>query len=810
MTRTICEGLQVLEMGAGSIGASLAGMLFADNGARVLKVEPPEGDRLRHQHPAGFLVWNRGKESVVADLRTDEGQARARELASRADVIVEGFGAGLADRWGLGDEHLRAANPGLVYCSVKGFGSSGPYAKIPAYEGIVAAKAGLYSLGPFGFRSGPIFVNAPLGSVGAGHMAFSGVLAALIARETTGRGQHVEATLLQGFNPLDYFGTMTWQHTQRTTGSAHGTSAVSAVMGASRYSFFVPTQDGRWVIFTQMLPHQAQALSRAVGMEHTFDDPRFDKQPQFATAQDAQAWEDLLWEAMAEQPYEHWEKVFLADPNIAFELARFSEEGLDHQQIRHNGEAVTVSDAAVGPIEQIGPIACFAATPSRIDRSAPVLDEHGDDFAELAPRAPTGGSAPTHALDGVTIVELGYFYAMPYGVTMTGALGARVIKLEGATGDPMRSAFGAAEVGGAKTMEGKESLAVDLQTPEGQKIVQEAAAKADMFVNGFRSGVAERMGLDYATLSKLNPRLVYVHAAGYGVDGPFAHRPIYAQVAQAVAGSIGRYGGRWLDPQFTQSLSWIEAQIVVLPRLRGVVDGDANAALAVLSSILLALYDQRRTGEGQFLSTTMIGGNALAYADDFLRYEGKPRLATADEENHGLHALYRLYRADSGWIFLAAPRQREWAALTAALDRPDLADDDRFASEDARLENDDALIALLAEVFATRDAAAWEQLLTAAGVACVEAFDASHSEFTCTDPVLRETGLVVEVDHPLFDKVLRAGPPVALSETPGRAAAGCLVGQHTHQILGELGYSVEQIQELETKQVVFGRPEARA
>ena len=805
MTRTICEGLQVIEMGAGSIGASLAGMLFADNGARVLKVEPPGGDRLRSQHPAGFLVWNRGKESVVADLRTDEGRARVQDLASRADVVIEGFGAGVADGWGLGDEHLRASNPGLVYCSVKGFGSSGAYAKFPAYEGIVAAKAGVYTLGPFGFRSGPIFVNAPLGSVGTGHMAFSGVLAALIARETTGRGQLVEATMLQGFNPLDYFGTMMWQHTQRTTGSAAGSSAMSAVMGASRYSFFVPTQDGRWVIFTQMLPHQAQALSRAVGMEHTFDDPRFDKQPQFATAEDAQAWEDLLWEAMSAQPYEHWEKVFLADDNIAFELARFSEEGLDHQQIRHNGEAITVSDATRGSIEQVGPVACFAETPSQIDRSAPALDEHGGDLAQLAPPSPSTGAAPAHALDGVTIVELGYFYAMPYGVTMAGALGARVIKLEGATGDPMRSAFGAPDVGAAKTMEGKESLAVDLQTPEGQKIVQEAAAQADMFINGFRTGVAERMGLDHATLSKLNPRLVYVHAAGYGVDGPLAHRPIYAQVAQAIAGSIGRYGGRWLDPEFTKNLSWIEAQIVVLPRLRGVVDGDSNAALAVLSSILLALYDQRRTGKGQFVSTTMIGGNALAYADDFLRYAGKPALATADEENHGLHALYRLYRAESGWVFLAAPRQREWETLIAALDCPDLADDDRFASEDARREHDDALVALLADEFATRDAAAWEQQLTAAGVACVEAFAASHSEFTCTDPVLRDTGLVMEVDHPRFEKILRAGPPVALSETPGRVAAGSLIGQHTDQILGELGYSPEQVEDLKTKQVVFGR-----
>ncbi len=186
MTRTICEGLQVIEMGAGSIGASLAGMLLADNGARVLKVEPPEGDRLRTQHAPGFVVWNRGKESLVADLRTDEGRARVGDLATRADVVIEGFGAGVADRWGLGAAAVRASNPGLVYCSVKGFGSSGAYATLPAYEGIVAAKAGVYNLGPFGFRSGPIFVNAPLGSVGTGHMAFSGILAALLAARPRG------------------------------------------------------------------------------------------------------------------------------------------------------------------------------------------------------------------------------------------------------------------------------------------------------------------------------------------------------------------------------------------------------------------------------------------------------------------------------------------------------------------------------------------------------------------------------------------------------------------------------------------------
>jgi crotonobetainyl-CoA:carnitine CoA-transferase CaiB-like acyl-CoA transferase len=312
------------------------------------------------------------------------------------------------------------------------------------------------------------------------------------------------------------------------------------------------------------------------------------------------------------------------------------------------------------------------------------------------------------------------------------------------------------------------------------------------------------MGLDRESLAAINPRLVYVHAAGYGVDGPYARRPIYAQVAQAVAGSIGRHGGRWLDPTFTESLSTLEAQIVVLPRLRGIVDGDSNAALGVLSSLLFALYDQRRTGEGQFLSTTMIGGNAVAYADDFVRYADKPALPTVDEENYGRNALYRLYRAAEGtWVFLAAPRQPDWERLLDALGSPDALVDPRFASLASRREADRALAGALEALFATRPATEWEALLVPAGVACVAAYEGSHSQFTCTDPVVRDTGLVVDVVHPRFGPILRAAPPVALSETPGRVAPSCLLGEHTEALLTELGYTAEQIDDLVDRKVVL-------
>jgi crotonobetainyl-CoA:carnitine CoA-transferase CaiB-like acyl-CoA transferase len=799
----VCEGLNVLEMGAGSIAASLAGMLLADNGARVVKIEPPEGDALRTARPAGFLVWNRGKESRQVDLRTAAGQEELRRLAGLADVVIEAFAPGVADRWGVGYQSLRVDNLGLVYCSITGFGTTGPYAGFPGYEGVVAAKTGHYVLGPFGYRAGPIYNDAPMASTGAGHQAFAGILAALTARQRSGRGQRVDATMVAGLVPFDYYGTMTWQQVQRRTGNAAGMSPLGdSAFGASRLNFTLSTRDGRWINFTHMLPHQAQALSRAVGLEHTIEDPRFASQPLFQTAEIAQEWEDLVWDAVSGRTYAEWEPILLADDNIAFEMARRSEEGLEHPQIIHNGDAITVEDPELGPVRQVGPVARLQQTPAQITRSAPRLGEHHGDLARPVPVPAGHGVRPAHPLQGVTIVELGYYYAMPYGVTMAAALGARVIKLEGPKGDPMRWAFGNPEVTSIKTMEGKESLSLDLGSPEGRGIVHELVQRADVFVNGFRPGVAERLGLGCDSVRQLNPRLVYLHAAGYGAAGPYAQRAIYAGVASALAGQVVRHAGSWVDPALTSSLNRVEAQAVVLPRLRGPVDGDANAALAVLSSLLLGIYYQRRRGEGQLITTSMIGGNALAYADDFNQYAGKAPLPLPDPESHGLHALYRLYPARSGWLFVAAPSQKDWEQLATAIGRGDLCRDERFASPATRRAHDDALISELGATFAGRDATEWEEELVPEGIAVVKAYESSYSEFTCTDPVLRQTDMVIEIDHPVFGPILRAGPALRFSETPSRIAASCLNGQHTQAILRELGYDDDAIAKLEADNVI--------
>ena len=202
----------------------------------------------------------------------------------------------------------------------------------------------------------------------------------------------------------------------------------------------------------------------------------------------------------------------------------------------------------------------------------------------------------------------------------------------------------------------------------------------------------------------------------------------------------------------------------------------------------------------------MIGGNAWPTPTTSCATRASPRSRVADEENHGLHALYRLYRAEAGWVFLAAPRQPRVGGAgrrrsTARTSPPTT----RFATDgqSRRAQRRRARRRARRACSPRAPPSEWEAHLTAAGVACVEAFDASHSEFTCTDPVLRETGLVVEVEHPLFGPILRAGPAGRVLGDPGTGRAGCLVGQHTEAILTELGYAPERIEELEALGTVF-------
>ena len=228
---------------------------------------------------------------------------------------------------------------------------------------------------------------------------------------------------------------------------------------------------------------------------------------------------------------------------------------------------------------------------------------------------------------------------------------------------------------------------------------------------------------------------------------------------------------------------------------------DPNTSQAVATSIMLALLARTRTGRGQAIEVTMLQANAWANADEAYDYNDRPPTGLPDEQCYGLGALYRLYQAGAGWVFLACPSEREWQALCDALEKSDWTSDARFSSAAARAEHDEELAEAIGKVFATQPADQWEELLTNAGIACVRA-DGDVGNFLEEHPQAAANRMVVEVDSPRFGKYLRHGAIVSFSDAEGRFAHGSFQGEHTGRLMRELGYTDEQIADLRAHRII--------
>ncbi|MCX6020153.1 MAG: CoA transferase, partial [Chloroflexi bacterium] len=350
----------------------------------------------------------------------------------------------------------------------------------------------------------------------------------------------------------------------------------------------------------------------------------------------------------------------------------------------------------------------MAATPAQVGAPAPHSGQHTAAVLNN-PNAAWGTAAPITAaattprdasrppLDGVLVLDFASWYAGPFAPSLLADLGARVIKIEPLEGDLFRHS-------GAGSLQ------------------HQLVAKADLVIHNFRPGAPARLGIDYATMRRINPRIVYLYAGAYGADGPSSHRPAFHPIAGAIAGGALYRAGQGTPPAPETPLSFEEMKEVSRRLGRAnEANPDPNSAMIAATALLLGLYARERTGEGQEMLTTMVCSNGYANSDDFIQYAGKPERTTPDADGYGLSALYRLYRAGQGWVFLAAPRQREFERLCAALGQPAWAQDERFATPAARKRNDGALADLLTSAFAQRSADDWEAALTAQGVGCVRA-----------------------------------------------------------------------------------------
>lgn len=417
-----------------------------------------------------------------------------------------------------------------------------------------------------------------------------------------------------------------------------------------------------------------------------------------------------------------------------------------------------------------------------------------EEFSEMA--AKISKSPPDRSpssLADLRVVELATWIFAPMAAAVLGDFGAHVIKLEPPTGEALRGLYVEEGPGSIRLdyffelcNRNKRSVAIDLRTPQGAEVARSLIRGADVFITNLRSGALQRLGLDYEALARLNPRLIYAHGTGYGPEGPDSDRPAFDELAYwARGGFMAVLGSPDTDP---------------VP-LYGAM-GDMPSGMNLLAAILLALYDRERTGAGQKVTCSLYGSgiwaNAFAVQHAAATGENPPRRSRYTTIN----PLYNTYKtADDHWIQFAMPQTDPyWEPVAKALDLPELLTDERFRTHDLRCANVRDAVLLIERAIARRPLSEWDGIFTSYDLPWAPA--STPLQITADQQAL--------VNHYILDHTHRSGTPLktiglpfSLEQFPSaiRCSAAEL-GQHTEEVLTDLGYSWEQIEALKASSVI--------
>ena len=824
------NGLRVIDLTSGPVGG-MATMVLSDFGADVVKIERPGGDPFRFMATAP--MWLRGKRSVELDLNRKVEQERLYQLAETADVVVSSFRAHAAVDLGCDYDVLAARNSGIVYVQISGFGSYGPYVGLPGYEGVVAAKTGrMQNIAGTANREGPQFASVKVASHAAAQAAVTGVLAGLIARERIGIGQYIETSMLQGMLPYEQGGLIRLQLADADPAQFAGDPLAAGQRMPSIQYQPVLTKGGEWLQLGNLLRQQFDSFLAAADLTEVIVDERTQGSPGLWPPELLEEVRERVLTRMQEKTADEWVAHFTELGNIAAHKFQSTQQALDDPDITANGHVVevkdprlgvqikddiTITEAMLGQVqveadeeqgrsEQLGLIADLEHTPGEVGAAAPVPGQHTFEVLNEERQRwqgkelrPDDYDAP---LAGLTVLEFASIIAAPLGASQLADLGARVIKVEPIGGDPYRQLGGG--VGAIRVNASKESICLDLKSEAGKAILHQLVAKTDLIISNFRPGVPERLGFGYEEVQAIRPEIVYLAMNGYGRRGPGAHRPSAHPVPGAGMGGALFQAGAGFPPEAKDGELSLEEIREISRRLSRAneVNPDPNTSMVIMSSALLGLYAQRTGQGGQRIWLDMLGANAYANSDDFIRYRGKPDRAVPDPDLYGTGPLSRLYECKQGWVFLELVLDREWRMFCERIESPDLGTDQRFASREGRAANAALLTYLLAELFASESAEHWEDLLSVAGLGCVRADGPAAAEFWATDAHAAQNGLVTPVFHSKWGDMLRHGPLWKTGRSNLSLGPAPLVGEQTDAILEELGYEADAIAQLHADGIV--------
>lgn len=745
------SGLRVVDFGQ-YVAGPLATVLLADQGADVIHVDPPGGPRSGGV-PDAFL--NRGKRRVTLDLKQPADLAAARRLVASADIVVENFRPGVLARLGLDLEAIRSANPGLITCSMPGFGADDPRSQLRGYEGIIAAATA--NCEP---RNGeeppgwdwdrPTYSALPLASSFAAYLAAVSIVMTLIARRRTGRGQRVEVPLFDAmFTLIGHSGAYAEERGLHPPRPIH-------VRGSGAFR----CKDGRYVQFDTSSPRHLPWFARAAGVLGQWDTELLDlaatARPEVNERLHAQLRELFLTRTAAE-----WEEVGSA-AGAAIGFIRTPAEWIGTEHARQIGAVAAVTDPELGPVWCAGvPVALSEFPEPRVVPRRPVGADTADVLAELAdvrPREVAAGDEPglDQPLAGIRVLDLGLALAGPTCGRLLAEFGAEVTKISAPGGG----------VGGYLNR-GKDSLLIDLDTLKGQEVYWRLVDRADVVLENFSPGTAERLAIGWDEVRARRPDAVYTSISCYGLGGPWTHWRGWERQGQAVTGIMERTD---------------------LPSVLGPYNiVDIGTGIFGAFATALALYHRQSTGRGQRASASLAQTGTYHQATFMFDFPGFAATEPRGYFALGASPLQRYYRAADRWFFLAArPEDREaLARVTGSAEVAGLAG--------AALEQE------LTKTFLAVDAQPLVGRLTAAGIAAHVVVPIAE---LMSDDLVRARGLSVTQEVAGAGSCTMPGVSPRLSDTPARVGhPPHRPGEDARAVLATVGLA-DRLEELERSWVV--------
>ncbi|MCY3584500.1 MAG: CoA transferase [Acidimicrobiaceae bacterium] len=810
MTARGLDGIRVVELGQ-MVAAPWTAKLLADLGADVIKVEPPQGDAARRRGPfaadrgrpdsqvvpdAGseltgglFAAINTNKRGIMVDLARPDGRATLQQLLADADLFIHDLAPGTAAAHGLTAEPLRAEHPSLVTMSITPFGQNGPYAAWRATELQVVHGGGWGWLTPGCVQDAELPPLKPHGHQAAFQSGFAAACASLAAvdrAQRTGRGEHIDFAQMSYVVGMLEAAFISWSY------RGENPSRLGARI-LNPWGIF-PTGDGH-IFLVCVEADQWERLKDFMGR------PEWADMDIFSTLEGRFENEDLLrmWlgEWIAAQPVTELfhrgqaERLAFAPVNTVAQMAA-------DPHLAARDFLVTYEQPGLGDITVPGAPSRLTNSWWSIRRPAPSLGEHsGASFAatdtataSLPASSPASSATPSNRpLDGVTVADFTWVWAGPYCTLHLAHLGATVIKVESSARPDLGRRLPTQSGRHTPTLDtngyfnqygqGKQSITIDLGTAEGRALAKRLALACDLVVSNYATGVMDEWGLGYEALAAERPDVIVGAISGYGHHGPYKSYMGYGPTTGPLSGlaSMTGYPGTDADEL-------------------GVSLGDPAAGIATAYALVAALVARRRTGEGQFIDTSMWEATTACTPEGWMEWVLKGTQPDPMGNLDPLWSPHNLYRCagNDDWIAICCVDEAEWAAL-AGITGIDPADE-RFATAAGRKANEAELDKLIGAWTRERDQWDITELLQAAGV---PAFPSLSSRSLEVNPHLAERGLIERLDHPVVGQMSHVGIPWLLTDgTNGVRSPAPTMGQHTHGALADvLGLNPAEIAALE-------------